>query len=164
MSTAELFAPPGETWVSLSPSYIPLRRLDTLLGWAVLTVLVVVPSFIFLDRTIAAIVLAVFVILIGWRVIRQGAIVRAWGYAERESDLYIKSGIFIRRMTVVPYGRMQAVEVTAGPLERAFKVASVKLVTASAQSDARIPGLEPQAAAELRDRLTERGENQAAGL
>ena len=59
---------------------------------------------------------------------------------------------------------MQAVEVTAGPLERAFNLATVRLVTASAQSDARIPGLDPQAAAELRDRLTERGETQAAGL
>lgn len=164
MSATELFAPPTENWVPLSPRYIPLRRLDALLGWGLMAVLAVVPSFIFLDRTIALVVLAASLVLIGWRVIRQGAIVRAWGYAERETDLYIKSGIFMRRLTVVPYGRMQAVEVTAGPLERAFKVASVKLVTASAQSDARIPGLEPQAAAELRDRLAERGENQAAGL
>jgi hypothetical protein len=40
----------------------------------------------------------------------------------------------------------------------------VALVTASAQSDAVIPGLDPDAAAALRDRLTERGEMQATGL
>lgn len=59
---------------------------------------------------------------------------------------------------------MQAVNISAGPLDRAFKVATVALVTASAQSDAVIPGLDPDAAAALRDRLTERGEMQATGL
>lgn len=60
--------------------------------------------------------------VLGWRVIRQGALVRAWGYAERETDLYIKAGIFWRRLTGRPCSRPHAglLEVTAGPLERAF--------------------------------------------
>lgn len=164
MHQTELFAPPTQDWVPVSPRYAPLRRLDAALGWGLITTVAAVPALLFLDRGVALAVVGGFVAVWGWRVIRQGAIARAWGYAERETDLYIKSGIFVRRLTVVPYGRMQAVEVTAGPLERAFKVASIKLVTASAQSDATIPGLSPQAAAELRDRLTERGETQAAGL
>jgi hypothetical protein len=59
---------------------------------------------------------------------------------------------------------MQFVDVTAGPIERLFKLATVKLHTAAAASDARIPGLEKGEAARLRDRLAELGEARAAGL
>jgi hypothetical protein len=40
----------------------------------------------------------------------------------------------------------------------------VKLHTAAAASDARIPGLERDESARLRDRLTELGESRAAGM
>jgi membrane protein YdbS with pleckstrin-like domain len=59
---------------------------------------------------------------------------------------------------------MQFVDVTAGPAERAFRLATVKLHTAAAASDARIPGLERDEAARLRDRLAALGEAKAAGL
>jgi len=70
----------------------------------------------------------------------------------------------VQRLSVVPYGRMQFVEVTAGPIERSFRLSTVKLHTAAAASDARIPGLEREEAARLRDRLTELGESMAAGM
>ena len=90
--------------------------------------------------------------------------VRAWGYAERAEDLLVRRGVMFRRLSVVPYGRMQFVEVTAGPVERLFGLATVKLHTAAARSDARIPGLDPAEAARLRDRLAALGEAKAAGL
>lgn len=89
---------------------------------------------------------------------------RSWGYAEREDDLLVRRGVLFTRMSVVPYGRMQFIDVSAGPLERSFGVASVRLHTAAAATDARIPGLERDEAARLRDRLAELGEAQAAGL
>jgi len=90
--------------------------------------------------------------------------VRAWSYTERDEDLIVARGVLVRRLSVVPYGRMQFVDVTAGPVERAFQLATVKLHTAAAASDARIPGLERAEAARLRDRLAELGEATAAGL
>src|SRR5271156_6362540 len=66
----------------------------------------------------------------------------AWASREREEDLIVSRGVLVRRVSVVPYGRMQFVEVTAGPAERVFKLATVKLHTAAAASDARIPGLD----------------------
>jgi membrane protein YdbS with pleckstrin-like domain len=89
---------------------------------------------------------------------------RAWGYAEREDDLLVRRGVLIRRLTVVPYGRMQFVDVTAGPVDRFFGLATVQLHTASARSDARIPGLANAEAERLRDRLAALGEAKAAGL
>lgn len=88
----------------------------------------------------------------------------AWSYQERAEDLVVARGVMFRRMSVVPYGRMQFVDVTAGPWERLFGLSTVKLHTAAAASDARIPGLQPEEAARLRDRLAELGEAKAAGL
>jgi membrane protein YdbS with pleckstrin-like domain len=90
--------------------------------------------------------------------------VAAWGYAERREDLMVRRGVLIRRESVIPYGRMQFIDVTAGPVERSLGLATVRMHTAAAASDARIPGLEHQAAAKLRDQLSALGEAQAAGL
>ena len=96
-----------------------------------------------------------------WVVVRQ-VTVHAW--AEREDDLLVRRGRIFRRVTVVPYGRMQYVEVTAGPLSRMFDIARVQLHTASPGSDAAISGVPAEEAARLRDRLTTRGEAKLAGL
>lgn len=93
-----------------------------------------------------------------------GRRVRAWGYLEREDDLFVRRGLLVRRLSVVPYGRMQFVDVVAGPLERSFGLATVRLHTAAAATDARIPGLAADEAARLRDQLTSLGEARAAGL
>ena len=106
---------------------------------------------------------AVFVAgALSWRFV--GRRFGSWGYAEREDDLLVRRGVMFARLSVVPYGRMQFIDVTAGPLERAFGLASVRLHTAAAATDARIPGLTREEAARLRDRLAELGEAQAAGL
>ncbi|MFE2325100.1 PH domain-containing protein [Streptomyces sp. NPDC059385] len=99
-----------------------------------------------------------------WGWVLLGRNWRSWRYAERADDLLISRGVLWREETVVPYGRMQLVEVTSGPLERRFGLASVQLHTAAAATDAKIPGLAPAEAERLRDRLTELGEARSAGL
>jgi membrane protein YdbS with pleckstrin-like domain len=99
--------------------------------------------------------------IFGWLLWRR---YRAWGYSEREDDLLVRRGVMIRRLTIVPYGRMQFVDVTSGPVDRLFKLATVQLHTAAAASDARIPGLDKAEAERLRDRLSSLGEAKAAGL
>jgi membrane protein YdbS with pleckstrin-like domain len=76
----------------------------------------------------------------------------------------VTRGVVFRQLVVVPYGRMQFVDVTAGPLDRRFGLATVQLHTAAAATDAQIPGLEPAEAARLRDRLAARGEAHSAGI
>jgi membrane protein YdbS with pleckstrin-like domain len=90
--------------------------------------------------------------------------VAAWGYAERNDDLMVRRGVLIRRQSVIPYGRMQFIDVTAGPVERSLGLATLRMHTAAAASDARIPGLDRAVAAKLRDQLAALGEAQAAGL
>ncbi|HTF08655.1 MAG TPA: PH domain-containing protein [Asanoa sp.] len=106
----------------------------------------------------------VVLVLLLWRFWAIFRAVRAWGYAERDHDLLVRHGLLVRRLSIVPYARMQFVDVSAGPLERAFNLSTVQLHTAAAASDARVPGLRPAEASRLRDRLTALGEDRAEGL
>jgi len=109
--------------------------------------------------------LLVAVLAVGWLADRLAQRrVRAWAYREREDDLLVQRGVWIKRLSVVPYGRMQFIDVIAGPVERVFGLATVHMHTAAAASDARIPGLSQDEAARLRDRLAQLGESRAAGL
>lgn len=114
-----------------------------------------------LPGAISAVVVVALGVTFAWFLRRR---FRAWRYQERNEDLIVARGVMVQRLSVVPYGRMQFVEVTAGPVERIFQLSTVKLHTAAAASDARIPGLERAEAARLRDRLTELGESMAAGM
>ncbi|WP_243716495.1 PH domain-containing protein [Actinomadura darangshiensis] len=89
---------------------------------------------------------------------------RAYGYVERADDFIVTHGVFVRRLIVVPYGRMQFVDVTAGLIERWMGIATVRMHTAAAATDATIPGLPTAEAAHLRDRLAQKGEERSMGL
>lgn len=108
--------------------------------------------------------LAVGVVALAWAWLAIGRNWRSWGYTERDDDLLVVHGAMFKKLVVVPYGRMQLVDVTAGPVERAFGLVSVKLHTAAATTDAKVRGLQPDDAGALRDRLTALGEAHAAGL
>lgn len=161
----DLFAPPGNAWQPVSEQLRRLRRtvlvgcaMAALVAAAVTTRLLGLPWAWLAGASAVLLVLAVA----GWWTIGRNT--RAWGYAERDEDLYIKHGALFRELVAVPYGRMQYVDVTAGPLEQLYGIASVRLHTASPRTNARIPGLPAAEAARLRDRLSELGESQAAGL
>ena len=160
---AAVFDPDGVTWTPISANLGNLRRTALAVVCAVAAVAVGVVA-VLTGRPLVwpALAVPVVALAVGWPLI--GRQVRAWGYAERDDDLLVRRGVMFRLLVVVPYGRMQFVDVQAGPLERAFSVAQVQLHTASAETDARIPGLGPQEAARLRDRLASRGQARLAGL
>jgi uncharacterized protein len=150
-------------WLTPSPRLLTMRRLEA----GVVALLVAGALFAALAGTNlpAAVVAGVAALVAGAAaqvfVMRR---VAAWGYAEREDDLFVRRGVLYSRLSVIPYGRMQFIDVTAGPIERLFGLATVRMHTAAAASDARIPGLGADEAARVRDRLAELGEAQAAGL
>lgn len=151
-------------WRTPSPRLRTLRRVEVALVGAaafVLTLAIALP----LGAVAAGLGCAVGVAVVGFGAdLFVGRRVRAWGFVERGEDLMVRRGVMFRRLSVIPYGRMQFVDVTAGPFERSFGLATVQMHTAAAASDARIPGLERDEAARLRDQLTALGESRAAGL
>ncbi len=160
--TAEAADPPPLAWRTPARRLLALRRVQVrgtvallLAGAAAaaaffpLPGLIAVAAILIADGIVEAIVMRRF---------------RAWGYAERAEDLLVRRGVLVRRLSVVPYGRMQFVDVVAGPLERRWGLATVRLHTAAAASDARVPGLPAAEAERLRDRLATLGESRAQGL
>ena len=89
---------------------------------------------------------------------------RSWRYAERADDLLISRGVLWREETVVPYGRMQLVEVTSGPWSGTSAWPACSCTRRPRRPTRAIPGLVPEEAERLRDRLTELGEARSAGL
>ncbi|WP_267594043.1 PH domain-containing protein [Carbonactinospora thermoautotrophica] len=157
------FAPPQESWIRVSPRLRIMRRI-LLVAWGVPVTAVLAGVAGWFAPWLAAVVVLAGLALGGWGWWLIGRNYASWGYAEREDDLLITHGFMFRELVVVPYGRMQFVDVKAGPVERKFGIASVQLHTASPGTDARIPGIPPEEAARLRDRLTELGEARLAGL
>ncbi len=158
-------APPDRPWSRVSPRLARMRRTELLVvGIPVVVVATVVlaAESVAAGITVAVAAVGVVALVAGWFSI--GRNLASWGYLERPDDLMVTHGALFKRLTVVPYGRMQLVDVEAGPVKRSFGLVSVKLHTAAATTDAKVCGLTPSVASDLRDRLTELGEAHASGL
>ncbi len=160
---SDLFSPDAD-WQRLPPRYVAARRLGALVTNVIATAIVVVAVGLVFEWSWALWLAGAGVAWTVWRVIRAGRWVRTFGYAERDEDLLITSGLWNKRLTAIPYGRMLSVNVESGPIDRAWGLARVQLVTASVQSAGHIPGLPQAEAARLRDRLITAGEAQALPL
>ena len=159
---ADPFAPDGVVFHPVSPRLITVRLLGAGIVSAVLVIGFVVPGVIVDPRFfIPAALFAVLFIWQAWLIPRQ---VRAMGYALADNHLLWRHGVMFRSITVTPYGRMQFVDTSQGPLARWLGIAEVRLHTASASTDATINGLPVAEAERLRQVLSQRGEERMAGL
>jgi len=90
--------------------------------------------------------------------------VRAMKYLLRDDDFVFRRGVVFQRQVAVPYGRLQLVDVSRGPLARVLGLSELRLVTASASSGVVIPGIIRERALTLRDDLVAVAETRRAGL
>jgi membrane protein YdbS with pleckstrin-like domain len=162
-SESELFNPPSLAFRPVSPKLVKVRLAllavaDGALVLAATAVMILLHAWWISGLAAAVLALGVFW---AWITVRQ---VRAIGYAESDRELLIRRGVMFRSMKVVPYGRLQYLDVNAGPLSRAFGLASLRLNTAAGVLNATLPGLEAPEAARLRDRLAALGDSEMAGL
>jgi len=153
-----------DTRTPVSPKLIVARRLTLALVYVLVVAGAVILFVTATPRWVAVLVSVVALVFFMWMWWLIGRRVRSFGYSERGDDLLVTSGIMFRRLVIVPYGRMQLVDVKAGPIDRWLGITTVQLHTAAATTDATIPGLLPDVAADLRDRLARKGEQRSAGL
>ncbi len=79
---------------------------------------------------------------------------RAWGYGMDDEELQVRRGVWIRVQTVVPLDHVQHIDVSQGPLERAFGICSLVLHTAGTlHSQIVLPGLARTTAERMRDEI-----------
>lgn len=80
---------------------------------------------------------------------------RHWSYRLGDAALEITYGPVFRSESVIPYFRVQHVDTSAGPIERQLGLANLKVHTASAATDAVLPGLATDVAEAVRRRMLE---------
>jgi membrane protein YdbS with pleckstrin-like domain len=73
-------------------------------------------------------------------------------YALRQRDIIYTKGLIWTVRTTVPFNRIQHAELKQGPIERIYKLNSLKIYTAGGQSsDLVIPGLPEEVALNIKD-------------
>ena len=162
-NTTDVLSPAGIEFQHVSPKLAALRLgnafalCGALCGAISALVLIVdIPALWWLMLVPAAI--ALFCL---WLVPAQ---VRALRYALAETDFVIRRGVINRSLTMVPYGRIQYVDIYQGPVLRLLGISTIKLSTASAHTDATLSGVPVADAVGLRDVLAERGSAELMGL
>jgi membrane protein YdbS with pleckstrin-like domain len=136
-------------------------------GRSALGGLVLLGLAVVVDRLFAPLPLQVAVA--GWVVLAVLGAVHAlfahrlWRFSLEDDSLFLVRGVVTRTDTSVPYVRVQHVDTTRGPVERTAGLASVVVYTAGSRgADITIPGLRPDRATELRERLRDlAGESEA---
>jgi membrane protein YdbS with pleckstrin-like domain len=99
---------------------------------------------------------AVFVAILSIAAVYQYLRYDAWGFEIQDDAVYIEHGVLVRVKKVVPFVRVQHIDSRRGPVERASGLASLVIYTAGSRgADVSVPGLTPERADELRERLRE---------
>jgi membrane protein YdbS with pleckstrin-like domain len=81
---------------------------------------------------------------------------RVWIYQIRRDALYLERGVFRHVRTLVPFVRIQHVDTSRGPLERALGLSTLVVYTAGSRgADVSVPGLTPEEARDLQQRVKE---------
>lgn len=82
---------------------------------------------------------------------------RAWAYHMDEEELRVRRGVWTRVNTLAPLDRIQHIDVSQGPLERALGICSLVLHTAGTlHSQILVPGLTRDTAERMRDEIRAR--------
>lgn len=142
-------------WQSLHPRYVRALQLVNsgllvfvLAAWTIVYVVRDFSIVPFLVVVTAASFVGIMSIL--WPLVS----IPRCGYALRDHDMVYKQGVMLRNVTAVPFNRIQHVEVSSGPLDRRFGLATLKLYTAGGSGgDLSVDGLPGDLAEQLRDHI-----------
>lgn len=164
---ADAVAPAGhrvdDEWRRVSPKYIVVEIVGSIIGAGVLIAGMLVAHFLGAQQWALWVAIAVGVVALVM-IAFEPRRVRSIAYRLREDDLVFRRGIMFQRQVAVPYGRMQLVDITRGPVARAMGLADLKFVTAAAATAVTVPGLPADEADRLRDELVALAETRRAGL
>ncbi len=76
-------------------------------------------------------------------------------YLVHDTYLSYKKGLLINQMTVVPFSRIQHIEIDEGPIERFFNLSTLSIYTAGdSGKDLKISGLKKDRAQEIKELIT----------
>lgn len=142
-----------ETLTKLDPSYKTVMRIEGVLTLIPLLIAAGALSLVgdippWLPGTVLLVALLLLVIYLPVKRYRSR------GYDMGEDRLRVVKGVLFHSDTVVPFSRVQHLDVEQGPLERAFGIARLILHTAGTHNaSVTLPGLAHDTAIELREAI-----------
>jgi membrane protein YdbS with pleckstrin-like domain len=142
----------------VEPGYRQVLRLRLLVLWLPLVVGALILDNAALDETpfygLASIAVPLIAILVV--AIAPQRIYRRLLYGLTERLLQVVRGWLFHTDTIVPFVRVQHLDVTRGPLDKMFGTATLVVHTAGTRNSiVTVPGLAPDRAAEIRDIIRE---------
>ncbi|WP_288890080.1 PH domain-containing protein [uncultured Corynebacterium sp.] len=162
MEPLNLLIPENSALQPVDPALANVKRIAHAAPLLVITIAAVVAAVMWSPwMWLGVLACVLYFAYIYWLIGRR---VRAHRYLEGDNDFIVASGRWWRSITVIPYGRIQLIDIDEGPLLRLFGLATLKLNTASASSDAAVHGLPREEALALRTRLSQRAHDRMAGL
>jgi len=150
-------------WHQISPKYVRVQLISTG-SFLLVVVAAMLVLTLLMNQWWAWIPGGIMTAILLWTLAILPRQARSIGYQLRQDDLVFRRGILWQRFVAVPYGRMQLIDITHGPLDRGFGIAQLKFVTAAATTGVVIPGLEQSTAEALRDHLVTVAESRRTGL
>jgi uncharacterized protein len=90
------------------------------------------------------------IVVVGFTTVWAVAVWKSWRWQVWPDALELAHGVIVRRESLVPFHRIQQIDVRKTPLERLLGLASLEVHTAAATSDAVIPALDQTQAEPLR--------------
>lgn len=141
----------------LHPRQLTLMRIHAGLFAAILLVPLIAADWVAARRgltPLGAIAGGGLLVLIAAALLGPRRRYRSWGYGRTDDELSVRHGLMVRRLTIVPFGRVQHIDLAQGPIERALGLATLVLNTAGTRGAAvRLPGLLRADAEALRDHV-----------
>ena len=142
--------------LAVEPGYKHVLRLRMIPPWVVLAIAAIVADRVALDESAFEWILPVAVLALAavTVVIAPKRMYARLGYRLTDTLLQVVRGWLIRVDTMVPFVRVQHIDVTRGPLDNLFGTATLVVHTAGTHNSVVVlPGLSPERAGEIRDIL-----------
>ena len=156
---ASQLEPAGEVALEpVEPGYKTVLRVRLVMFWSILWAVAAVADQVFLKPTPIAGLPTLGVPIVGLAavVVAPQRVYRRLRFRLTERLLQVVRGWLFHVDTVVPLVRVQHIDVTRGPLEKMFGVATLVVHTAGTHNSiVTLPGLAPERAAQIRDIIRE---------
>ena len=144
--TAPQLTPLDPAWVTTTRIASALGLAPFVIGASVLEIAQVAPSGTFIVPAVILYVFMAFVV--------PARKYRHWGYDMGSDRLRIVRGYMFYRDTVVPFGRIQHIDVDQGPIDRRYDLATLTVHTAgNHNSTVALPGLRHADALAIREAI-----------
>lgn len=124
--------------------------------WFVLGIVWAVVGLVFGDTVVIAVAVAAAVIVLAASIGSARLSYRYWSWSAHDDAIELTHGVIYRHLSVVPYHRVQQIDIERGPIERLLGIATLVLRSAAATTDAKIPGIAVEHSEQLRHALLAR--------